>query len=44
MESSGMIFGVIVGAMIFNYFCAASNLPEPHYQLGGRFQPAPMAL
>jgi C4-dicarboxylate transporter DctM subunit len=28
MKTSGMIYGVLVGAMIFNYFCAASNLPE----------------
>uniref|UniRef100_A0A7C2K0T8 TRAP transporter large permease subunit n=1 Tax=candidate division WOR-3 bacterium TaxID=2052148 RepID=A0A7C2K0T8_UNCW3 len=28
MKSSGMIFSILIGAMIFNYFCAASNLPE----------------
>jgi C4-dicarboxylate transporter DctM subunit len=28
MKTAGMIYGVLVGAMIFNYFCAASNLPE----------------
>ncbi|MBN2401767.1 MAG: TRAP transporter large permease subunit [Spirochaetes bacterium] len=27
MKTSGMIYGVLIGAMIFNYFCAASNLP-----------------
>lgn len=28
MKSSGMIFSILIGAVIFNYFCAASNLPE----------------
>lgn len=27
-KSSGMIFSVLIGATIFNVFCAASNLPE----------------
>jgi tripartite ATP-independent transporter DctM subunit len=27
MKTCGMIYGVIVGAMIFNFFCAASDLP-----------------
>lgn len=28
MKSSGMIFSILIGAVLFNYFCAASNLPE----------------
>lgn len=28
IKTSGMIYGVLVGAMIFNYFCAASDLPD----------------
>jgi C4-dicarboxylate transporter, DctM subunit len=27
MKTTGMIFGVLIGAILFNYFCAASNLP-----------------
>jgi len=44
MESSGMIFGVIVGAMIFNYFCAASNLPEHLTQWVAGFNLPPMGI
>jgi len=44
MESSGMIFGVIVGAMIFNYFCAASNLPEHLTNWVAGFNLPPMGI
>jgi C4-dicarboxylate transporter DctM subunit len=27
MKTAGMIYGVLIGAIIFNFFCAASNLP-----------------
>jgi tripartite ATP-independent transporter DctM subunit len=44
MGSSGMIFGVIVGAMIFNYFCAASNLPEHLTNWVAGFNLPPMGI
>lgn len=44
MESSGMIFGVITGAMIFNFFCAASNLPEHLTQWVAGFNLPPVGI
>lgn len=44
MKASGMIFGVITGAMIFNYFCAASNLPEHLTQWVAGFNLPPMGI
>ncbi len=39
-----MIYGVIVGAMIFNYFCAASNLPEHLTNWVAGFNLPPMGI
>ena len=44
MKTSGMIYGVIVGAMIFNYFCAASNLPEHLSNWVAGFNLPPMGI
>jgi C4-dicarboxylate transporter, DctM subunit len=44
MKTSGMIYGVIVGAMIFNYFCAASNLPEHLTNWVAGFNLPPMGI
>jgi C4-dicarboxylate transporter, DctM subunit len=44
MKTSGMIYGVLVGAMIFNYFCAASNLPEHLSNWVAGFNLPPMGI
>jgi C4-dicarboxylate transporter DctM subunit len=44
MKTSGMIYGVLVGAMIFNYFCAASNLPEHLTNWLAHFDLPPMGI
>jgi C4-dicarboxylate transporter, DctM subunit len=44
MKTSGMIYGVLVGAMIFNYFCAASNLPEHLTNWVAGFNLPPMGI
>ena len=39
MKTAGMIYAVLIGATIFNYFMAASNLPEHLFNWITSFQP-----
>lgn len=44
IKTSGMIYAVIVGAMIFNCFCAASNLPDHLSNWVAGFNLPPMGI
>jgi C4-dicarboxylate transporter, DctM subunit len=44
MKTTGMIFGVLIGAILFNYFCAASNLPTHLSNWVASFQLPPMGI
>jgi C4-dicarboxylate transporter DctM subunit len=44
MKSTGMIYAILIGAMIFNYFMAASNLPEQLSAWVAGFDLPPMGI
>ncbi len=44
MKTAGMIYAVMIGATLFNYFMAASNLPEHLFNWITSFQLSPMGV
>jgi C4-dicarboxylate transporter DctM subunit len=44
MKTAGMIYGVLIGATLFNYFMAASNLPEHLFNWVSAFELSPMGI
>lgn len=44
MKTAGMIYAVLIGATLFNYFMAASNLPEHLFNWVSGFQLSPMGV
>jgi tripartite ATP-independent transporter DctM subunit len=44
MKTAGMIYAVLIGATLFNYFMAASNLPEHLFNWVSGFKLSPMGV
>jgi len=44
MKTSGMIYGILIGALIFNYFVAATTIPYALSDTIGNLPLAPMAI
>jgi len=44
MKTAGMIYGVLIGATLFNYFMAASNLPDHLFNWVSSFKLSPMGV
>jgi C4-dicarboxylate transporter DctM subunit len=44
MKTTGMIYGIVIGAFIFNYFCAKSTIPQAVGMWAGGLPVAPWVI